>query len=188
MTLHHALPLALAATAAGTRSDQRAGETFARRRIRQRRPILIATAAVALAAVVVVFGACEQTTPVSKPVYASKVITVRAADFTAADVPGATASVAIAEHSVSEITAEAIADGMVSAYLTGSSDSGNWVPLPFTASVTLGALDVTVTLSYRFSVGKAALTVIANLRASQMEALIRAGFEGNRVRITVGEG
>lgn len=184
MTLHHVLPLAMAATAARARFDQRAGEPFARHRIRHRRPVPLA---VAVATVAVVLGACEQTTPVSNPVYASKVLTVRTADFTVEAAPGVTASVATAEHSVPAITAEAIAGGMVAAYITGQ-DSGRWMPLPFTMGVTLGSLDVMVTVSYRFSVGKVALIVTANLPASEMAPLIQAGFEGSQVRITVGEG
>ena len=137
----------------------------------------------------VFIGACEQTTPASEPIYASKIIAVRSADFAIAGVLGAaTISAAVAEHSMSAITREAIAEGLVAAYVTGAGNSGRWMPLPLTMSVSLGTLDVTVTMSYRFSVGKAAVTVTANLPASEMEALIRAAFEGYRVRITVGEG
>ena len=152
------------------------------------RPTVIAPMA-GILCLAIFFGACEQTTPVSEPSYASKIISVRTADFAITGVPGAaTSSAAVAEHSMPAITPEAIAGGLVAAYVTGAGSSGRWVPLPLTMSVSLGTLDVTVTMSYRFSVGQTALTVTANLPASEMESLIRTAFEGFRVRITVGEG
>ena len=154
--------------------------------MRRKRTTVIALMAGVLCLTVFI-SACEQTTPVSEPIYASKAITVRTTEFAIEHVPGATISTAVAEHQMPAITAEAIAEGLVAAYVTGASNSGRWVPLPLTMSVSIGTLDVTVTMSYRFSVGSVALFVTANLGSADMQGLIRTAFEGWRVRVTVGQ-
>ncbi len=186
--LHHVVPL-LAASAAVPRAEQRAGESFARRRARHRRPIPIVIAA---AAAVLLLAACEEG-PGSKAkgAYASKTFTVDQADFTIEADPraGITASVAIVEYSVPAITSTAVQEGMVAAYLTGTTGAANWLQVPITFALMLQQGSVTtpvsVTISYRFRSGTAGLVITGNFNEAEMSSVVPQ-FHGWKFRVVVG--
>ena len=85
-----------------------------------------------------------------------------------------------------EITKEAIEQGIVQAHVESPLSSGVWLALPFSVALTVSGIDISLFLSYAFSVGKAALTVTGNVTASEMAALL-AAYDGYRFRVVVGQ-
>ena len=130
-------------------------------------------------------GTKPETEKEETPTYSSRIFTVRPSDFAIQGVPGGIATFAGIEYSMPEITKEAIEQGIVQAHVEPLS-SGVWLALPFSVALTVSGLDISLFLSYAFSVGKAALTVTGNVTASEMAVLLGA-YDGYRFRVVVGQ-
>ena len=137
--------------------------------------------------------ACEQgpgtqsgTEQEETPTYASRMFTVRPADFIIADVPGARASVAAAKYSVPEITKEAIEKGLVEAYVQDTNVGQGWIGLPVTFTLDVGGRTISLSLQWGFEVGKSDLVMSGNVTATEMRPLLSAVVQGYRLRVVVG--
>ena len=175
MTLHHALPIALAAAAAATRADQRAGD---RRRVRHRRPIPIVAAAVLA---VTVLLACEQG-PAKPPAEHSHdppaTAEIKTVVLTVGDRPfrQSGSGTAAASHSVPELTQAVIDDGAVLVHVKMSSTT-SWWPVPFSVIARSG----TVELTCAFTEGTATIFITGTIVTRGIIDL----FRGYKIRLTL---
>ncbi len=188
--IRHVLPLLAATAATPLRADQRAGESFARRRMRQRRPMpIIAAVLVAVALLSCEQGPGSNTSKPGSSSYSSKTFTINQVDFVIKDVASTnavTGSSATIEYLMPSVTAEAIREGMIAAYLTGPAESAtSWAQLPLTFSLMAQGTPVIGTVSYRFRSGKAVVFISGNFNAADMQ-LVVSEFHQWRFRVVVG--
>ena len=110
-------------------------------------------------------------------------------DFVIKDVASTnavTGSTATLEYLMPSVTAKAIQDGMIAAYLTGPAETTTrWAQLPITFALIAQGTPVTASVSYRFSSGKAEVFISGNFSAADMQ-LIVPQFHQWRFRIVVG--
>ena len=121
-----------------------------------------------------------------RPSYTTRIFSVRASDFAIQGVSGAIASIAAVEFSMPEITKEVIDKGLVQAHVESPDSRGVWTALPITVSFTVSGIDVTLSMSYGYYLGRTGVTVTGNVTRSEM-ALVLSAFDGYRLRLVVGE-
>ena len=81
-----------------------------------------------------------------RPAYTTRIFSVRSSDFAIQGVSGAIASIAAIEFSMPEITNEVIDKGLVQAHVESPDFPSVWTALPVTLSLTVGGIDVTVSI------------------------------------------
>ena len=121
-----------------------------------------------------------------KPSYTTRIFSVRASDFAIQGVPGVIVSIAAVEFSMPEITNEVIDKGLVQAHVESPDSRGVWTALPVTLSLTVGGIDVTVSMSYAYYLNRTGVTVTGNVTQNEM-ALLLDVFDGYRLRVVVGK-
>ena len=138
--------------------------------------------------IVIALSGCEQgpgSTESAASPHTSRIFTVRASDFVIAEVPGVIASVAGIEYSMPEVTKEAVDKGLVQAHVEIASEPGAWHALPLSVTLSVGTIDISISMTYGYGEGIVALLVTGNVTRSQLATLLSV-YDGYRLRVVVG--